>query len=322
MADGERRMLFDIRGRRKHVVKVVYAILALLMGASLFLVVGPFNLGELVNGGSTADNGGEIFEEQAERVEQRLRKTPDDADMLLSLTRARINAAAAESERDPQTGETVLTGSAKAQYAKADEAWQAYLKAAGDEVSPSLANQVAGAAFAQAQNSTSYEEAFEFLAAAADGPAHLGRSEAEPRLADHACGLRVPRRQDRARGSGRARKPKRSPPNRSANRSRNRSRPTKNRPRNCRKRKRKRRKRKRAKAKKPSKTRSAASAAAAAPRSRPSRARRGGGLPLGPVKTGRRASEAAPQLGSQGGPHRSPAGRGACVCGTGARCNL
>ena len=28
MADGERRMLFDIRGRRKHVVRVVYAILA------------------------------------------------------------------------------------------------------------------------------------------------------------------------------------------------------------------------------------------------------------------------------------------------------
>jgi len=41
MADGERRMLFDIRGRRKNVVKVVYAILAVMMGASLFLVVGP-----------------------------------------------------------------------------------------------------------------------------------------------------------------------------------------------------------------------------------------------------------------------------------------
>ncbi len=46
LADGERRMLFDIRGRRKHVVRVVYAILALLMGASLFLVVGPFNIGQ------------------------------------------------------------------------------------------------------------------------------------------------------------------------------------------------------------------------------------------------------------------------------------
>ena len=32
-------------GRRKHVVKVVYAVLAVLMGASLFLVVGPLNIG-------------------------------------------------------------------------------------------------------------------------------------------------------------------------------------------------------------------------------------------------------------------------------------
>ena len=48
--DGERRMLFDIRGRRKHVLRVVYAILALLMGGSLFLVVGPFNLAELIGG--------------------------------------------------------------------------------------------------------------------------------------------------------------------------------------------------------------------------------------------------------------------------------
>ena len=39
-------MVFDIRGRRRHVVKVVYAILAVLMGASLFLVVGPVNIGE------------------------------------------------------------------------------------------------------------------------------------------------------------------------------------------------------------------------------------------------------------------------------------
>ena len=34
-------------GRRKHVVKVVYAILALLMGLSLFLVVGPASIGDL-----------------------------------------------------------------------------------------------------------------------------------------------------------------------------------------------------------------------------------------------------------------------------------
>ncbi len=39
--DGERRMVFDTGGRRKDVVKVVYAVLAVLMGLSLLLVVGP-----------------------------------------------------------------------------------------------------------------------------------------------------------------------------------------------------------------------------------------------------------------------------------------
>ena len=67
---GERRMLFDIRGRRKHVVRVVYAILALLMGASLFLVVGPFNIGNLINSGSSANSTAKVLDEQAERIER------------------------------------------------------------------------------------------------------------------------------------------------------------------------------------------------------------------------------------------------------------
>ena len=82
MADGERRMLFDIRGRRKHVVKVVYAILALLMGASLFLVVGPVNIGSLLGTSNEVNRSAEIFDEQAERTEQRLRKDPNNEDIL------------------------------------------------------------------------------------------------------------------------------------------------------------------------------------------------------------------------------------------------
>ena len=60
MADGERRMLFDLRGRRKNVVKVVYAILAVMMGASLFLVVGPVNIGELLNTGADRPQHGDL----------------------------------------------------------------------------------------------------------------------------------------------------------------------------------------------------------------------------------------------------------------------
>ena len=74
---GERRMLFDIRGKRKHVVRVVYAILALLMGASLFLVVGPVNIGSLLGNSNTATETTKIFEERAERLERELRKDPE-----------------------------------------------------------------------------------------------------------------------------------------------------------------------------------------------------------------------------------------------------
>ena len=112
MADGERRMLFDIRGRRKNVVKVVYGVLAVMMGASLFLVVGPVNIGELLNTADEADRSAEIFEEQIERTEQRLRQDPTNEDILLSLTRAQINAGRAASELDPTTGETTVTAKA------------------------------------------------------------------------------------------------------------------------------------------------------------------------------------------------------------------
>ncbi|MGZ4384551.1 MAG: hypothetical protein ACXVY3_08125, partial [Gaiellaceae bacterium] len=81
---GERRLVFDVRGRRKHVVRVVYAILAILMGGSLFLVVGPVNLTELIHsGGSTSPN--KALDEQAERIEKRLAKEPKDEGLLLAL---------------------------------------------------------------------------------------------------------------------------------------------------------------------------------------------------------------------------------------------
>jgi hypothetical protein len=168
MADGERRMLFDIRGRRKNVVKVVYGILAVMMGASLFLVVGPVNIGELLNTSDEVDRSAEIFDEQIERTEQRLRKDPNNEDILLSLTRARINAGRAQSEVDPTTGEQTVTAKARAEYEKANDAWARYLKVAEGEPNPSLASLVAGTTFLLAQNAKTYAEAIEYLGGAAD----------------------------------------------------------------------------------------------------------------------------------------------------------
>lgn len=149
-------MVFDTRGRRKRVIQVVYAILALLMGLSLFLVVGPFNLGELVgNGGSTSASA--VLDEQAERIEGRLRRDPDNEALLISLTRTRIAAGNSLTETNPETGATVITPEGRAELNQAIEAWNRYLKQA-DSPNPSAALLVAGAQFSLAETGRTFEE--------------------------------------------------------------------------------------------------------------------------------------------------------------------
>jgi hypothetical protein len=124
---GERRMLFDIRGRRKHVVRVVYAILALLMGASLFLVVGPFSVGNLIGNGSTT-SAAKVLQEQAERTEQKLRREPQSETLLLALTRERISAANSLTEVNSETGTTELSAEGRQELERGIAAWGSYLK--------------------------------------------------------------------------------------------------------------------------------------------------------------------------------------------------
>jgi hypothetical protein len=142
-SNGERRMLFDTRGRRKHVIRVVYAVLALLMGASLFLVVGPVNIAELVGNSSSGSEASELFDEQAERIEEQLVQTPNDEQLLLQLTRARINAGNAQIEPVAETEAPTITVGAREDFAAASEAWNLYLRQAGKEVSPAGAQLVA-----------------------------------------------------------------------------------------------------------------------------------------------------------------------------------
>jgi hypothetical protein len=149
-------MLFDIRGRRKNVIRVVYAILALLMGASLFLVVGPVNLGSLI-GNSSSTEASKVLDEQAERVESRLRAEPDNPSLLLALARSRVAAGNAQVETNPQTGEPVITPDAQQDFDRATEAWNRYLKQTGTP-NPSAALLMANTYFTLARSGTSIEE--------------------------------------------------------------------------------------------------------------------------------------------------------------------
>jgi hypothetical protein len=161
MAQGgkEHRMLFDLqRGRRRTAVKVVYACLAVLMGLSLFLVVGSLNIGELFssNGSSGSGELAKPYEEQAERVEVKLKKAPEDADLLQALTRARASAGQVLLSNEPSEEDAT---NALQQYQLASSAWSEYLDAT-NEPSAGTAQIVAPMLMTLTENtSRSYEQA-------------------------------------------------------------------------------------------------------------------------------------------------------------------
>lgn len=169
MASGgnEHRMVFDIRGKRRHVVKFVYAILAILMGASLFLVVGPVNIGSLLGNQSSGGSAAKVFEEQAERIERRLVKDPTDEALLLALTRAQIGTGNAEVETDPTTGAQTVPPAARHHFEAAGESWDRYLKQTA-EPSTTGAQLVAGTFFKLAEGSNGIAEAVENVSKATE----------------------------------------------------------------------------------------------------------------------------------------------------------
>jgi hypothetical protein len=166
-SSGERRLLFDTRGKRRHVIRVVYAILALLMGASLFLVLSPVNIGSLIGSSSSSgSSASEVFHEQAERIEGRLARSPNDEQLLLALTRARINAGNSQIETTSETELPTVSLEAKEDFAAASAAWSRYLKQA-NEPSATAAQLVAGTYFRLAEASTTVSDAVDNAAKAA-----------------------------------------------------------------------------------------------------------------------------------------------------------
>lgn len=160
----ERSMLFDLRGKRRNVVKVVYAVLALLMGLSLFLTVGPFSLGDAFNSsGTSADS---VLTDQADDIDERLVKDPNNPDLLLSAARIRVSAGNTAVSTDDQ-GLAVYGEEALEQYRLASDAWERYLATNPPEPSPNVALLLSNAIFTLATNTTDLQEGRELLTEAA-----------------------------------------------------------------------------------------------------------------------------------------------------------
>ncbi len=132
-------MLFDLRGRRRRLVQVVYLSLALLMGGGLVL----FGIGGDVTGGlfdAFSERGGSgnpnsVLEERVERLEKRARANPQDGAALQELVRDYFNLATAQQE----AGQGGFPPEAKDELRRAAANWQRYVAVAEGDPSAATA---------------------------------------------------------------------------------------------------------------------------------------------------------------------------------------
>jgi hypothetical protein len=168
--DKEHRMVFDIRGRRRHVVKAVYAILAILMAASLFLVTGAINLNSIFGSSSSGESAATVAEKQVVQIEERIKKEPAKEEVLLgNLARAQISVAnAMYTELTSQS--SVSEGDVEEwrhELSKASEDWSRYVEGV-KEPSAGVAALAAPALFQLAEGSSSTDEALENVKVASE----------------------------------------------------------------------------------------------------------------------------------------------------------
>ncbi|MCB0869426.1 MAG: hypothetical protein KDB52_01205 [Solirubrobacterales bacterium] len=151
----ERNMLFDLRGRRKRVIQVIYVILAIIMAASLVVIglpggVNPF--GNSANSGSSDIAKANI--ERAEDLQAKLQTQPNNEKAAVELIRARFSAGQSLYDTDPNTGQTSITDEATTQLELAAETWARYLKMTGNKPDPEVAQLMSQVMFTLSQGST------------------------------------------------------------------------------------------------------------------------------------------------------------------------
>ena len=123
-------MLFDIRGKRKRVIQVIYVGLALLMGGGLVL----FGIGGSTNGGlfdAIGLGGGNVatdpqFDAQIQRAEDTLATNPNDEKALLVLARTHFLQGQTSTDVNNQ-GQRTPTDQTISEFGDAIDAWNKYL---------------------------------------------------------------------------------------------------------------------------------------------------------------------------------------------------
>jgi tetratricopeptide (TPR) repeat protein len=142
-------VLFDLRGKRRRVVQVVYATLA-----ALFLVgfVGfsigsdaPGGLFDAFGVGGSGDTGASLssqYDDQIESANEQLAKDPKDTAALLKLSKYEFYKAKEGITQDEATGQPSVSEDAHTELGNAADAWEKYLKVNKDQPSATIATQM------------------------------------------------------------------------------------------------------------------------------------------------------------------------------------
>jgi hypothetical protein len=133
-------MLFDLKGKRKRLVQVVYVGLAILFGGGLVLFgVGGNASGGLVDifrgGGGDAQTS--QFGDLAERASRRAALNPRSPEAQLAVVRAQFNLASSAEGSDAETGQ--LTDRGQQAIIEVVQAWERYLRLKPKKVDASAA---------------------------------------------------------------------------------------------------------------------------------------------------------------------------------------
>jgi hypothetical protein len=133
-------MLFDLKGKRKRLVQVVYVGLAVLFGGGLVL----FGVGGNVSGGLVdafrGGGGGDTsqFGDLVERAERRAVQDPREPKVWLDVVRAQFNLASSPEGSDAESGQ--LTDRGQQAIIEVAQAWERYLRLKPKKVDASAAS--------------------------------------------------------------------------------------------------------------------------------------------------------------------------------------
>lgn len=128
-------MLFDLRGKRKRVVQVVYVALAVLflfgfIGFGIGVGGGPGGIFDALGLTNNSDTGSGTaqFQDEIDAAHEKLAKDPNNSAALLKLAQNEYLVGKEGVTQDQSTGQISMTNDAHTAFGQAADAWNKYLK--------------------------------------------------------------------------------------------------------------------------------------------------------------------------------------------------